>query len=117
MQSSGKTCFLSGLEIPFGKVSKDHYFPKHLLPEKIYSLPENIVCACKILNNIKGDLPPCIWEEQKYKLTLRAIKVYNISNQNKKFLKMALENWNTYKINPCNYCIARKFEEYCVKSR
>lgn len=117
MLENKNICFLSGLEIPDGKQSLEHYYPKSLLPSRIYSLRENIVPACKIMNNVKGNLRPCEWEERKYGLTLYAIKKYHINNQNRKFLKKALLNWETYKINPCDHCVARKFEEYCVKCR
>jgi|GEM_PF-6932543 len=117
MQEEIEKCFLSGLEIPDGKKSVEHYYPKSLLPPRIYNIRENIVIACKILNNVKGNLRPCEWEDRKYELTLYAIKHYRMKYSNRRFLKDALENWKTYKINPCEHCVARKFEEYCVKSR
>ena len=117
MHGSGVICFLSGLEIPAGKVSREHYYPRSLLPSDIAGLKENKYPAYKILNNIKGNLCPCQWEEQKIELTLYAIKRYHIKSQTKQFLRATLKNWETYKINPCDFCIARKFEEYCVKCR
>ena len=117
MKQSERVCFLSGLVIPPNCVSREHLYPRSLLPKYIYSLPQNIVKVHKIINEVKGHLRPCEWEERKYDLTLYAIKHYHIKNSEKQFLEKALINWETYKINPCDFCIARKFEEYCVKGR
>ena len=117
MKGSGIICFLSDLEIPIGKVTREHYYPKSHLPSKIYSMPFNIVPAHKIINNIKGDLLPCQWEQQKINLSYIAIKKYHITNQNRLFLKLAIDNWQFYKINPYKYCIATKFKEYSINNR
>lgn len=110
-------CFLSGLEIPVGKESVEHYFPRSLLPSNIAGLKENKYPASKIVNQVKGNLLPCQWEEQKIGLTLYAIKVYHIKSFDRKFLRATLKNWETYKINPCDFCIGSKLREYCCKSK
>ena len=117
MPGLGVTCFLSGLEIPEDKITNEHYYPKSLLPSNIANRKDNIFPAHKIINNVKGNLLPCEWEEQKIGLTLYAIKRYHIKSNSRQFLRAALKNWETYKINPCDYCIARKFENYCIKCR
>ena len=78
-------CFLSKLKIPANKISIEHYYPKCLLPPRIYSLNDNIFLAHKTLNHIKADLPPCVWEEQKYKLTFQAIEYYHLPKKDKEF--------------------------------
>ena len=117
MQERGTICFLSGLRIFDNKISHEHYYPKSRLPRIIYSQPENIYPAHKELNCIKGDLLPCQWEEQKLHLVKTAIRWYHLSNSDRKFLKQTLISWETYKTNPCEYCIANKYKEYCVKGR
>lgn len=110
-----KRCFLSGLEIPQGKLSKEHLAPKSKLPYKIASLPYNIVPAIKIFNNIKGDLFLCEWEKVKYDLCFTALG-WNLKFADRKLVEKALAD-GMPKINPCKYCICMFYQEYCVKNR
>lgn len=98
-------CFLSGLEIPKGRVSREHYWPRSLIPSGFHTFKDNIFPAHKAINMIKGNLPPCEWEEQKFDLVYYAIHHYNLKNADKEFCRKALKNWETYRINPCAYCI------------
>ena len=59
-------CFLSGIEIPKGKYSREHFAPRSKLPERIAQAPNNIYPAIKIFNFIKGNRMPCVWERDKY---------------------------------------------------
>lgn len=65
----------------------------------------NLFPAHKIINNIKGNLFPCEWEEQKFERVWHAIREYNISFTDKEFCRRTIKNWEEYRINPCNWCI------------
>lgn len=98
-------CFLSGLEIPKGRKSVDHFYPRSLLPDKLRATPENLFPAHKTINEIKSNLEPCVWEEKKRDRVYYAITHYNLKEQDINFCIRTLENWEEYKINPCQYCI------------
>ena len=100
-----KICFLSGLEIPQGRISTDHYYPKCFLPPCLKGERANLFPAHKIINSIKGNLFPCAWEEQKFELVWHAIHEYNIRSKDKEFCRRALKNWEEYRLNPCYWCI------------
>lgn len=107
----GDVCFLTGIEIPNGKHSKEHYVPKSRA-KYIAQHPYNIYPAIKIFNHIKGNLMPCEWESQKYDLIYHAYKNWHIKPADKKLLRQALNGMP--KINPCEYCICAYYKEYCI---
>jgi hypothetical protein len=106
-----EVCILSGIEIPKGKYSREHYCPKSRL-ENLAQHPYNIFPAIKIFNHIKGSLMPCEWEEQKYDLVYHAYNNWHIKRDDRKLLRQALNGMP--KINPCQYCICAKHVQYCV---
>lgn len=114
---SRNVCFLSGLVIPSNRVSEEHYFPKMDLPYYIANNSANLFIAHSVLNSVKANWKPCEWEAKKIGLTQHAISSYHIKNVDRKFLIQTLENWNHYKINPCDYCLARYYKQYCINSR
>lgn len=104
-------CFLSGIEIPKGKHSKEHYVPKCRAP-LIAQHPYNIFPAIKIINHIKGSLMPCEWEDCKYDLIYEAYKHWHIRQDDKKILRQALNGMP--KINPCEFCICSFYVDRCI---
>lgn len=104
-------CFLSGIEIPKGKYSKEHYVPKSRAPF-IAQHPYNIFPAIKIINHIKGNLMPCEWEDQKYDLIYTAYKNWHLRRDNKRILRQALNGMP--KINPCEFCVCAYYNKYCI---
>lgn len=110
-----KICILSGLAIPAGKVSRDHYYPRSKLPHKIAMRGDNIYPAHKLLNTIKRDLLPCQWHDMRWELTYRAIETWNMSAGDRQFLRDAMKNWLVWEHNPCDYCIAARHHKYCLQ--
>lgn len=104
----GQICFLSGLEIPKGRASREHYWPKSLLPHNFYSSQQNIFPAHKVINEIKGNLIPCKWEQKKFDRVYFAIEHYDLRSADREFCRKTLENWETYKQNPCVWCIMQQ---------
>lgn len=98
-------CFLSGLEIPKGRVSREHFFPHSLIPKGFYTTRNNIFPAHKVINEIKGCLKPCVWEEKKFDRVFYAIEHYDIRSADREFCRKTLENWEQYRIDPCAWCI------------
>ena len=78
-------------------------------------MPANIVPAIKIFNFIKGDRFLCEWEENKYDLCYHALLHWNIKQSDKKLLQQALKGMPL--LNPCDYCICRIYQGYCIKGR
>lgn len=105
-------CFLSGLEIPAGRFSRDHWYPKSLIPKNFHFTKQNIFPAHKVVNEIKSNMKPCRWEEKKFDRVYYAIQHYDIRVKDREFLQKTLENWETYKIEPCTWCI---MQEKCNK--
>lgn len=110
-----KVCMLSGLVIPQGKYSKDHYLPRAVCPPNIYSLPQNIFPSIKIFNQVKSAYYPCQWYEARETLCYHAYVNWNIKDSDKKLLRQALESGLPI-YDPCEYCIASKLTKYCVKN-
>lgn len=108
-------CFLSGIEIPKGKFSREHLVPRSQVPEYISGQHYNIKPSIKIFNYIKGNRFLCEWEEQKYDLIEYAYKNWRIKPADKKLLRQALNGMP--KINPCEHCICSQYKQYCVKER
>ena len=98
-------CFLSGLEIPKGKLSREHYSPKSLITRNFHYTKNNIFPAHKLINEIKGNILPCKWEQKKFDRVLFAIEHYDLRSADREFCRKTLENWETYRINPCQWCI------------
>lgn len=101
----GQICFLSGLIIPTGKYSVEHYVPKSRAPLYITDSQFNKFPSHKVINAIKGNLLPCEWEEMKWDLSYKAVHSWNIRNDDKVFVEKALKNWQYYIVNPCDYCL------------
>lgn len=105
-------CFLSGLEIPKGKYSREHYVPKSRTIPEIWSNPNNIFPSHKVINHIKSNFLPCEWESGKWSLTYRALHNWNLKNDDAEFVARTLLSWETYQIDPCEYCLIK-----CQKTR
>lgn len=111
---------MSGLEIPKGKYSVDHYVAKYWLPPKLYSLEQNKVPSIKIINCIKGIKMPCEWEDQKYDLCSYALENYNLNKSDRNIIINALDRFATEKdkLNPCQHCLlSSTAKEYCYARR
>lgn len=108
----GQVCFLSGIEIPTGKFSREHVSPRSKLPAELAGQHYNIKPAIKIFNYIKGSRFLCEWEDQKYDLIYYAYQNWRIKPADKKLLRQALNGMP--KINPCEYCICSENMQYCI---
>lgn len=102
-----KICILSGLEIPYGQESIEHFVPKHRAPKRIWNDPRNRFYAQYMLNAVKGDKLGCEWENIKYALTYQAIKKWNLKSADREFLERAMQNWSEYRLNPCSICLMK----------
>lgn len=105
-----KICFLSGLEIRKGRNSTEHYYPKSLIPHNFRFTKQNLFPADKVINTIKSNLEPCRWERVKFDRVWHAIKHYDLRTSDREFCRKTLENWETYRQDPCKWCI---MEERC----
>lgn len=101
----GQICFLSGLEIPKGRLSRDHYFPRSRIPYNFHYTIQNIFPAHKVINEIKSNLRPCDWEQKKFDRVYFAIEHYDLRSADREFCRKTLENWETYRLDPCVWCI------------
>lgn len=104
----GQICFLSGLEIPKGRLSREHYFPRSRIPYNFHYTIQNIFPAHKVINEIKSNLRPCDWEQKKFDRVYFAIEHYDLRSADREFCRKTLENWETYRINPCSWCIMQE---------
>lgn len=100
-------CVLSGLEIPKGKESREHWLPKSRFPKSVWNNPKNIYKSHYILNGIKGSCLPCEWQELKFKLTVHALQKWRLSPDDRVFLILAMHHWLVWEQNPCELCIAK----------
>lgn len=98
-------CFLCGLEIPPGRLSIEHYVPLSRADSVITGSPFNKFPAHKIINNMKGNLLPCEFEDRKWELAYKAIHFWSIKQVDKKYVERALKNWETYMLDPCHFCL------------
>ena len=105
---ANKICFLSGLEIRKGKFSREHYFPQSKIPPHFHFTRQNIFPTDKVINEIKSNLLPCQWEEKKFDRVYYAIQCYDLRVADREFCRKTLENWETYRINPCSWCIMQE---------
>lgn len=60
-----------------------------------------------MLNAVKSNYLPCEWEEMKFDLTYHALMHWRIQEDDKEFLKAAIENWQVWHRNPCELCLAK----------
>jgi hypothetical protein len=111
-----KICFLSGLEIPKGKMSIEHYAPKSRIPKHLAQQSYNLFPAIKVINFAKGNLMPCEWHEQREYRLEYAYHNWKLKSEDRKIIRKALDK-GLPNINPCDYCICAKHTQYCVKSR
>lgn len=100
-------CVLCDLEIPKGKESIEHYLPKSRVPMCMWNRQENKFYAHYMLNAIKSNHLPCEWEEMKFDLTYKALINWRIKDDDKKFLREAIANWEIWHRSPCELCIAK----------
>lgn len=107
-------CFLSGLIIPKGRFSREHFYPQSKIPQNFHTNIQNIFPAHKVINEIKSNLKPCQWEEKKFDRVSYAIQWYDIRVSDREFCRKTLENWETYKMNPCVWCI---MQNSCTKAK
>ena len=115
-----KICFLSGLEIPQGEFSTDHFVAKFWLPPNLYNIKENKVPAIKIMNFIKNVYMPCEWYDRRYEFCEHALLNWNLNQKRKNIIIKALDRFATEKesLVPCQRCIlSSKAMEYCYARR
>ena len=109
-----KYCILSGLEIPRGKQSTDHYLARSLCPDWLACVPDNKFPAIKVFNNIKSNLYPCVWYERRYDLCYDALE-WNLRRDDKNLIRRVL--WDGFpEYDPCSICLARIYKEYCLQN-
>ena len=103
-----KTCVLSGLEIPKGKESREHYCCKSRFPKYIWADKRNIFDAHYLLNNLKKNLLPCEWADEKFKLVYQALGYRCLQEDDRDFLRKTLDHWyDGWEIPPCQICLAK----------
>lgn len=100
-------CILCDLEIPQGKANREHYLPKNRVPKYLWGNPNNIFWAHYMLNAIKSDYLPCEFWEMRYNLTYKAIRNWRMPEEDREFLKLAIDNWAIYDLDPCSLCLAK----------
>ena len=98
-------CFLSNLDAPISAKSRDHYCPKSMVPKRIWADPYNIHDTHKVINQIKSNFMPCDWVDLRISLAYKAIQHWNLKTRDIIFVKKAIEQWETYQTNPCEYCL------------
>ncbi len=108
-------CFLSGLDIGKGQLTKEHVVPKSRVPAYIATSPFNIQPAIKIFNNMKADMFLCEWEDKKIELCYTALEKWNLKRGDRSCIIKALEMFERGKNqrNPCRYCLLSVCQEYC----
>lgn len=106
-------CCLSGMEIPPGKNSKEHIYPRMYGPQWLVTQPYNIAPAIKIFNQMKAARCMKQWEAQKYHLCTIALK-WNIRNDDKALIRRALDGEMIDRDNPCEICPANIHKQYCL---
>lgn len=51
---------------------------------------------------------PCRWTEKKFDRVWFALKHYRLKPVDRDFLEKTLNNWETYKIEPCVWCVMQQ---------
>ena len=111
-----KVCFLSGIEIPKGQASIEHFAPRSRIPKAIAQQSYNLYPAIKVINFAKGDLMPCEWFAQREYRLQYAYKNWKLKAIDKKIIQKALKS-GLPQMNPCEYCICAKHVQYCVNRK
>ena len=108
-------CFLSGLDIGKGQLTKEHVVPKSQVPWFIANSTFNIRPAIKIFNNMKADMFLCQWEDLKIDLCYHALENWNLKRGDKQTIIKALGMFEDGKNqrNPCKFCLLSVSQEYC----
>lgn len=112
-------CGLTGLEIPEGEFSIDHYVAKYWLPSNIANLPQNKIPAMKIINTVKGIMFPCEWAENRYYACYNAALNWKLKPKQLAILSNAVILFKDMPIeNPCTKCILRqdKYKALCEEN-
>lgn len=110
-----ETCFLSGLDIGKGQLTKEHVVPKSKVPAFIANSPFNIKPAIKVFNNMKADMFLCQWEDLKIDLCYNALQNWNLKKADKQCIIMAVKMFEDRigQRNPCTNCLLSVAQEYC----
>lgn len=110
-----ETCFLSGLDIGKGQLTKEHVVPKSKVPAFIANSPFNIKPAIKVFNNMKSDMFLCQWEDLKIDLCYKALQNWNLKKADKQCIIMAVNMFEDRigQRNPCKNCLLSVAQEYC----
>lgn len=111
-----KVCFLSGLEIPKGQYSVEHFAPRSRIPKTIAQQSYNLYPAIKVINFAKGNLMPCEWMEQRQYRLEYAYENWKLKPIDRQIIRKALDK-GLPEINPCEYCICSKYTQYCVQQK
>ena len=108
-------CFLSGLDILKGQLTKEHVVPKSKVPLYIANSPFNIKPAIKVFNNMKADMFLCQWEDLKIDLCYTALQNWNLKRADKQCIIKAIDMFEDGigQRNPCKYCLLSISQEYC----
>lgn len=108
-------CFLSGLDIGKGQLTKEHVVPKSRVPAYIANSVFNIKPAIRIFNNMKADMFLCQWEDMKIGLCYHALENWHLKKADKECIIKALEMFEDRKTqrNPCKFCVLSVSQEYC----
>lgn len=108
-------CFLSGQPIMRpDDWSREHYAPKSRIPLYIAQMPYNIRPALKSINNIKGNLMPCEWIDERCAICAKALQRYSLPKRWKNQIGLALDEYESARaINPCADCICARLPDIC----
>lgn len=108
-------CFLSGLDIGKGQLTKEHVVPKSKVPLFIANSTFNIRPAIRVFNNMKSDLFLCEWEDLKLDLCYEALENWNLKKADKQCIIRALELFSDSRNqrNPCQHCLLSIRQEFC----
>lgn len=108
-------CILSGLKIKnINDLSIEHYCPLSRVSYQLSTQEANLYPAYKIINNIKGNLLPCEFEEEKIQLYKMILYKNKLKDHDRKIVEKALDYSDKYIINPCFYCVLL---DTCSKNR
>ena len=108
-------CILSNLQITDPNLcSIEHYVPLARVSYHLATQRNNIFPAYRIINNLKGQLLPCEYENDKVEILQYALDHYKLRQVDKEIVKAAIKNSYTYNINPCKFCI---LHTWCENSR
>lgn len=98
-------CFLSDLDAPISRKTRDHYCPRSLVSKRIWNDPRNIHDAHATINQIKGARMPCDWVDLRIDLAYHALLHWNLKTADALFVQRAIDQWEAYTTDPCKYCL------------